>query len=102
MVAEGGRKLGDVKDGWNGVNVLQTEGALVGALDLGFVPGEGGLDTAAMLKSGALDVLFLLGVDEVVVPEGAFVVYQGTHGDSGAHRAVVIFQGAAFTEKPGV
>ena len=102
MVAEAARKLGVVKDGWNGFNVLHTEAALVGALDLGFVPGEGGLDTAAMLKSGALDVLFLLGVDEVVVPEGAFVVYQGTHGDAGAHRADVILPGAAFTEKSGL
>ena len=102
MVAESARKLGVVKDGWNGFNVLHTEAALVGALDLGFVPGEGGLDTAAMLKSGALDVLFLLGVDEVVVPEGAFVVYQGTHGDAGAHRADVILPGAAFTEKSGL
>ncbi len=102
MVAEAARKLGVVKDGWNGVNVLHTEAALVGALDLGFVPGEGGFDTAAMLKSGALDVLFLLGVDEVIVPEGAFVVYQGTHGDAGAHRADVILPGAAFTEKSGL
>ena len=102
MLAEAARKLGVVKDGWNGFNVLHTEAALVGALDLGFVPGEGGLDTAAMLKSGALDVLFLLGVDEVVVPEGAFVVYQGTHGDAGAHRADVILPGAAFTEKSGL
>ena len=102
MVAEAARKLGVVKDGWNGFNVLHTEAALVGALDLGFVPGEGGFDTAAMLKSGALDVLFLLGVDEVVVPEGAFVVYQGTHGDAGAHRADVILPGAAFTEKSGL
>ena len=102
MVAEAARKLGVVKDGWNGFNVLHTEAALVGALDLGFVPGEGGFDTAAMLKSGALDVLFLLGVDEVIVPEGAFVVYQGTHGDAGAHRADVILPGAAFTEKSGL
>ena len=102
MVADAARKLGVVKDGWNGFNVLHTEAALVGALDLGFVPGEGGLDTAAMLKSGALDVLFLLGVDEVVVPEGAFVVYQGTHGDAGAHRADVILPGAAFTEKSAI
>ena len=102
MLAEAASKLGVVKDGWNGFNVLHTEAALVGALDLGFVPGEGGLDTAAMLKSGALDVLFLLGVDEVVVPEGAFVVYQGTHGDAGAHRADVILPGAAFTEKSGL
>ena len=29
----------------------------------------------------------------------AFVIYQGTHGDAGAHRADVILPGAAYTEK---
>ncbi len=69
---------------------------------IGFVPGEGGLDTGAMLKSDALDVLFLLGVDEVDAPAGSFVVYIGTHGDRGAHRADVILPGAAYPEKSGL
>ena len=86
---------------WNGFAVLHTAAARVGGLDLGFVPGEGGLDVAGMLKSKALDVLFLLGADEVEVPEGPFVIYQGTHGDRGAHRADVILPGAAYTEKSG-
>jgi NADH-quinone oxidoreductase subunit G len=51
---------------------------------------------------GTLDVLFLLGADEVKVPDGAFVVYIGTHGDAGAHRADVILPGAAYTEKSGI
>ena len=93
---------GVVKDGWNGFNILHTEASSVGALDIGFVPGEGGLDTAHMTKAGALDVLFLLGVDEIEVPEGAFVIYQGTHGDKGAHRADIILPGAAFSEKSGL
>jgi NADH-quinone oxidoreductase subunit G len=52
-----------------------------------------------MVKAGALDVLFLLGVDEVDVASGPFVVYIGTHGDRGAHRADVILPGAAYPEK---
>ena len=99
MAAKAALSLGVVKDGWNGFNILHTEAGLVGALDVGFVPGEGGLDTAAMLKPKALDLLFLLGVDEVDVPAGAFVVYIGTHGDRGAHRADVILPGAAYSEK---
>ncbi len=55
-----------------------------------------------MAKPGALDVLFLLGADEIDVPPGAFVVYIGTHGDSGAHRADVILPGAAYPEKSGI
>jgi len=91
--------LGLIKDGWNGFNVLHTEASLVGALDLGFVPGEGGKDTAGILTPGAVDVIFNLGADEIDIPAGAFVIYQGTHGDRGAHRADVILPGAAYTEK---
>jgi NADH-quinone oxidoreductase subunit G len=84
MIGPGGTHA---EGGWNGFNILHTEAALPGAFDIGFVPDEGGMDTGAMLKTGALDVLFLLDVDEVDVPPGAFVVYIGTHGDTGAHRA---------------
>ncbi len=99
QLAKAAASLGVVKDGWNGFNILHTEAGLVGALDIGFVPGEGGLDTGGMLKANALDVMFLLGVDEVEVPAGLFVVYIGTHGDRGAHRADVILPGAAYPEK---
>ncbi|ALK09111.1 NADH-quinone oxidoreductase subunit NuoG [Blastochloris viridis] len=92
---------GAVTGDWNGYAVLHTAASRVGALDLGCVPGPGGLNTADMLKPGALDVLFLLGADEVEVPAGAFVVYVGSHGDRGAHRADVILPGAAYTEKSG-
>jgi NADH-quinone oxidoreductase subunit G len=90
--------LGVIKDGWNGFNVLHTQASMVGALDIGFVPGEGCLDVAAMLKGG-IDVLFNLGADEIDVPAGAFVIYQGTHGDRGAQRADVVLPGSAYTEK---
>ncbi len=93
---------GAVKEDWNGFAVLHTAAARVGALDVGAVPGQGGLDVAAMTAPGALDVAFLLGADEVDVAPGAFVVYLGTHGDKGAHRADVILPGAAYTEKSGL
>ena len=93
---------GVVKDGWNGFNVLQTAASRVGGLDLGLVPGEGGLDALSMAKAGALDVIFNLGADEIDIEPGAFVVYIGTHGDRGAHRADVILPGAAYTEKTGI
>ncbi len=95
-------QVGAIKDGWNGFAVLHSAASTVGALDIGFVPGEGGLNAAQMTASGALDVLFLLGADEVRVPDGVFVVYLGTHGDRGAHRADVILPGAAYTEKSGI
>jgi len=89
---------------WNPFNVLHTAASRVAALDLGFVPGEGGLDAAAMLAAAAkgdLDLVYLLGADEVDTAAlgKAFVVYQGSHGDVGARRADVILPGSAYTEK---
>ncbi len=101
-LAKAALAAGVVKDGWNGFNVLHSAASRVGGLDLGLVPGEGGLDALAMAKSGALDVLFNLGADEIDIQPGAFVVYIGTHGDRGAHRADVILPGAAYTEKTGI
>ncbi|TAH66263.1 MAG: NADH-quinone oxidoreductase subunit G [Rhodopseudomonas palustris] len=95
-------QVGAIKDGWNGFAVLHSAASTVGALEIGFVPGEGALNAAQMTASGGLDVLFLLGADEVRVPDGVFVVYLGTHGDRGAHRADVILPGAAYTEKSGI
>jgi NADH-quinone oxidoreductase subunit G len=92
--------FGAVKDGWNGFSVLHTAASRVGALDIGFVPGAGGRTALEMADS--LEVAFLLGADEIDVTPGAFVVYIGTHGDAGAHRADVILPGAAYTEKSGL
>ena len=102
MAAKAAVSVGAIKDNWNGFSVLHTAASCVGALDVGAVPGKGGLDVAGMLQPGALDVLFLLGADEIDVPDGAFVVYLGTHGDRGAHRADVILPGAAYTEKSAI
>ena len=100
LVAKAAIDIGAIKDGWNGFSILHSAASRVGALDIGFVPGEGGQDAAAM-AGGKLDVLFLLGADEIEIAAGAFVVYIGTHGDRGAHRADVILPGAAYPEKSG-
>ncbi|HXI07179.1 MAG: NADH-quinone oxidoreductase subunit NuoG [Bradyrhizobium sp.] len=93
--------IGAIKEGWNGFGVLQDTASRAGALDIGFGAG-GGLSIAQMTTFGTLDVLFLLGADETKVADGTFVVYIGTHGDRGAHRADVILPGAAYTEKSGI
>jgi NADH-quinone oxidoreductase subunit G len=94
--------IGAVKDDWNGFAVLHDAASRVGALDLGFAPGKAGMTVAQMTAPDALDVLFSLGADEIKAPDGAFIVYIGTHGDAGAHRADVILPGAAYTEKTGI
>jgi NADH-quinone oxidoreductase subunit G len=94
------------REDWNGFNVLHCAAARVGGLDLGFVPGPGGRDLRGILrgcKSGEIEVLYLLGADEIDTRElgSAFVIYQGHHGDRGAERADVVLPGAAYTEKDG-
>jgi NADH-quinone oxidoreductase subunit G len=102
MAAKLAIDFGAVKDGWNGFAVLQSTASKVGALDISFAPGEGALSLADMTKPGALDVLFSLGADDAAVADGTFLVYIGTHGDRGAHRADVILPAAAYTEKSGI
>ena len=77
--------------------VLHTAAGRVGALDAGCVT-EGGMDAAI---DGA-EVIYNLGADEVDIADGPFVIYQGSHGDRGAHRADIILPGAAYTEEQGL
>jgi NADH-quinone oxidoreductase subunit G len=98
---------GMIGEDWNGFNVLHTAAARVGGLDLGFLPGTqggGGRDVAGILdgaEAGEIEAIYLLGADEIDMTRlgQAFVIYQGHHGDAGAHRADVILPGAAYTEK---
>ena len=99
-------KVNAVREDWNGFAVLHTTAARVGGLDLGLVPAEGGRDVAGILagcEKREIDFVYLLAADEIDTKRlgKAFVVYQGHHGDAGAHRADVILPGAAYTEKPG-
>jgi NADH-quinone oxidoreductase subunit G len=106
LAAKAAMKLGAVKSGWNGFNVLHSAAGRVAGLDLGFVPGKGGRDVDAILDAagkGEIEAVYLLGADEIDMERlgEAFVIYQGSHGDAGAHRADVILPAAAYTEKDG-
>src|SRR5688572_18554123 len=96
----------NLAEGWNGYALLHHAAGRVGGIDIGFVPHDGGVCSADQIKlagKAELDVLFLLGADEydTTAMGKAFVVYIGTHGDAGAHRADVILPAAAYTEKSG-
>jgi NADH-quinone oxidoreductase subunit G len=94
--------VGAAKADWNGFAVLHTAAGRVGGLDLGFVPGENGVDAATQLAT--MDVLFLLGADEIDLSKKStnLLVYIGSHGDNGASNADVILPAAAYTEKSGI
>jgi NADH-quinone oxidoreductase subunit G len=109
LAAQAAMTLGalNAKLGWNGFNVLHDAAARVGGLDLGFVPGKGGRDVESILdgaEKGDIERVYLLGADEIEMERlgSAFVIYQGSHGDRGAHRADVILPGAAYTEKDAI
>ncbi len=98
LIAELAKATRAISKNWNGFSVLHIAASQVGGLDVGFVPGKGGKDTAAMMRD--MDVLFLHSADEIDMQKvKGFVVYMGTHGDAGAHRADVILPGATYTEK---
>ncbi len=98
------QKYSRVREGWNGFNVLQNAASRTAGLDMGFLPADGGQDLAGILKScqdGGIQTVYSLGADEIGEEQfgNAFVIYQGSHGDRGAHRADIILPGAAYTEK---
>lgn len=79
---------------WNGINVFHSNVGNIAALELGI--------NSSFNPQAKPKVVYLLGADNFrpeEVPDDAFVVYQGTHGDEGANRANVILPGAAYVEK---
>ena len=97
-------RYGFIKEGWNGFNVLHYAAARAGALDLGFVPAEGGKHFSKIIdgcRRDEIKLVYLLGADEFDMERlaNAFVIYQGHHGDAGAHWADIVLPGAAYTEK---
>jgi NADH-quinone oxidoreductase subunit G len=93
--------VGAIKDGWNGFSVLHNAAGRVGALEVGALPEAGTKLIQDQIRNAELDVLHLVGADEIEMPPmgQGFVIYQGSHGDAGAHRADVILPAATYTEK---
>lgn len=99
-------KMGVVKEGWNGFNVLQTNASRVGALDIGFLPQRDGMNAYGILtasQQGELDVLYLLGVDEfdsnASLGDKTFVIYQGHHGDQGLRGPMLFCPGSLYRKR---
>lgn len=80
----------------SGFMVLHTAAGRVGAMDIG-ATSEGGISDVT-----SAEVIYNLGADEGDIPAGPFVIYQGSHGDRGAHRADIILPAAAYTEEGGL
>ena len=76
--------------------LLHNAASRVGAMDIGATTPNGISDLMSY------EVIFNLGSDELEIPTGPFVIYQGSHGDMGAHRADIILPAAAYTEESGI
>ena len=90
-------KIGAIKKGWNGFNVVHMAASRMGGLMLGYAQAGGIADIVAAKPKLA----FFLGADEVdfTAFKKTLKVYVGHHGDKGAHAADIILPAAAWTEK---
>ena len=102
FAAQAAQKHGGVGGDWNGLSILHTAAARVGALDIGFVPGGGGMRAHDFVKAGALDLISTSAPMKSTSRQERSSSTSGPHGDRGAHRADVILPGAAYTEKAGL
>jgi NADH-quinone oxidoreductase subunit G len=103
-IREIAKKYNSFSDKWNGLAILHSSASRVGALEVGFVPGNKGFNTKDIIDgvaSNHIKLLWLLGVDDINLNKkpNTFVVYQGHHGDKGAEIADLILPGSAYTEK---
>lgn len=86
----------NLKEKWNGINILHNEASRPGALDIGIIPQK------ANANGKKAKVVYILGADNFrpdEIPDDAFVIYQGHTGDEGAYYADLILPGAAYIEK---
>jgi NADH-quinone oxidoreductase subunit G len=91
-----GHAMGLAADAGARLMILHTAASRVGGMDIGFAHPEG------LAACRGARVVYSLGADELEIDGGSFVIYQGSHGDRGAHRADVILPGAAYTEQSGI
>ncbi len=103
------QKYNFIQEDFNGFNILHDNSAIVGSLDIGFTSQDSNINRSSILekcKKGKIKILYLLGDDSLNMDKellkNTFVIYQGSHGDKGAHLADVILPSAAYTEKEAI
>ena len=83
---------------WNPLNILATNAATVGNLDLDIINEKD--DLISDLNQNKFELIYLLGQDDLkFTKKNEFIIYQGSHGDKGAEIADIILPGAAYTEQ---
>jgi len=93
-------KNNKLKDDWNSLNLLSSDAATVGSLDLDIIDQTNNL--FQRLNENKFKIIYLLGQDNLDFDKkNEFIIYQGSHGDKGAEIADIILPGAAYTEQSG-
>ncbi len=93
-------KNNKITNDWNALNILSTDAATVGNIDLGIINNKNNLINE--LKEHKFDIVYLVGQDNLEFDKkDEFIIYQGSHGDKGAESADIILPGAAYTEQDG-
>ena len=89
-----------ISENWNSLNILSTDAATVGNLDLDLI--NKNQDLIKDLYENKFEIVYLLGQDNLNFnKKNEFIIYQGSHGDKGAEIADVILPAAAYTEQSG-
>ena len=89
-----------ISENWNSLNILSTDAATVGNLDLDLI--NKNQDLIKNLYENKFEIVYLLGQDNLNFnKKNEFIIYQGSHGDNGAEIADVILPAAAYTEQSG-
>ena len=92
-----------ITDEWNSLNVLSKDASTVGSNVLNIISSTDSQNlTLTKTLKNEFEVLFLIGQDNLKFKKkNEFVIYIGSHGDSGAEFADIILPGSTYTEQDG-
>ena len=95
--------INKITDEWNSLNVLSKDASTVGSIDLNIISSTDSQNvTLTKTLNNEFEVLFLIGRDNLKFKKkNEFVIYIGSHGDSGAECADIILPGSTYTEQDG-
>ena len=95
--------INKITDEWNSLNILSKDASTVGSNDLNIISSSD-LQNVTLTRTlnNEFEVIFLIGQDNLKFKKkNEFVIYIGSHGDSGAECADIILPGSTYTEQDG-
>ena len=92
-----------ISDEWNSLNILSKDASTVGSNDLNIISSTDSQNVVlTKTLNNEFEILFLIGQDNLKFKKkNEFIIYIGSHGDSGAESADIILPGSTYTEQDG-